>query len=292
MKRFSAIIVLILLGASACGDRLGEERVLIQHKGSDTLLNVAQFWAEEYRGVNSGVGVAVTGGGSGTGISSIINGTADIASASRRMKKEELEAARHNGSEPYEFTVGYDAIAIYLHTDNPLESLEFEQLAAIYGEGGEIDNWSQLGIEVPGCGSGEIVRVSRQNSSGTYVYLMEAVLGEGKDYKLGSRDMHGSKDVVNLVARTPCAIGYSSVVYATPEVKMPCIAKDADSPCVVPSTETAIDGSHPFSRPLLLYTRVQPGGAVKEYLDWILSDEGQCTALKRGYAPVRPVECP
>jgi phosphate transport system substrate-binding protein len=292
VRRFAAYTVLIALGACSCGGRLGGGRVLIQHKGSDTLLNVAQAWAEAYKDVASEVAVSVTGGGSGTGISAIINGTADIASASRKMKTEELEAARRNGSEPFEFIVGYDGIAVYVHNDNPLNSSTFEQLAEIYGEGGEIESWSQMGIEVHGCQSGEIVRVSRQNNSGTYVYFMEAVLGEGRDYKLGSRDMHGSKDVVNLVSKTPCAIGYSSLVFATPEVKAPCIARDGESPCVIPSRETAIDGSYPIARPLLLYTREKPEGAVKDYLDWILSDEGQRVARQRGYAPVRPVECP
>jgi phosphate transport system substrate-binding protein len=124
------------------------------------------------------------------------------------------------------------------------------------------------------------------------VYFKEGVLGMGRDYKLGSRDMQGSKDVVHLVSKSPCAIGYSSLVYATPEVKMPCIAKDSTSQCVSPSRETAIDGSYPIARPLLLYTREQPEGAVRDYLDWILSDEGQCIAQQKGYAPVRTVECP
>lgn len=292
MGRFHAHLLLILVLASACGHRLGQERTLVQHKGSDTLLHVGQAWAEAYKGINSQVAIAVSGGGSGTGISSIINGTADIASASRKMTSEEMEAARRNGAEPHEFVVGYDAIAVYLHNNNPIDSITFGQLAAIYGEGGAIENWSQLGVEIPGCESGEIIRVSRQNNSGTYVCLMETVLREGQDYKLGAKEMHGSKDVVNLVSKTPCAIGYCSVVYATPEVKLPCIARDSDSPCVMPSSATAIDGSHPLSRPLMLYTRMAPGGAVEEYLDWILSDEGQCVALKRGYAPVRDLTCP
>lgn len=289
--RVALYVVVIALTACSCGDRMGGERVLIQHKGSDTLLNVAQAWAEVYKSVDDKVAIAVSGGGSGTGISAIINGTADIASASRKMRPEELEAARRNGGEPFEYTVGYDAIAIYLHKDNPVDSFTFEQLAEIYGEGGQIENWSQLGVEVPGCNSGEIVRVCRQNSSGTYSYFLEDVLGKGRDYKLGSRDMHGSKDVVTLVSNTPCAIGYSSVVFATPEVKTPCIAEDEQNPCIFPSTQTAIDGSHPIARPLLLYTRQRPAGEVKKYLDWILSDEGQCVAQERGYAPARPVEC-
>jgi phosphate transport system substrate-binding protein len=283
---------LFALAFCACGDRSGGGRTLIQNKGSDTLVNVAQAWAEAYKEVSSDVAVAVTGGGSGTGISAMINGTVDIANASRQMKVQEIEAARKNGIEPIEFVVGYDALAVFIHKDNPAKSFTFEQLAAIYGEGGNVDSWSQLDLEIPGCSSGEIVRVSRQNNSGTYVYFKEAVLGKGNDYKLGSRDMHGSKDVVDLVSKTPCAIGYSGLAYATPEVKMPCVMKDSEHPCVFPSSKTAIDGSYPIARPLLMYTRGQPEGAIKGYLDWILSDEGQCIIQEKGYAPVRSIDCP
>ena len=292
MKKSSILSLLFVIGLSSCGDRSGGGRVVIQNKGSDTLVNVAQAWAESYKEVNPGVAIAVTGGGSGTGISAMINGTVDIANASRKMKDQELEAARKNGIEPVEFVVGYDALAVYIHSDNPATSFTFDQLTAIYGEGGQFENWSQLELEVPGCSSDEIVRVSRQNNSGTYVYFKEAVLGRENEYKLGSRDMHGSKDVVDLVSKTPCAIGYSGLAYATPEVKMPCVQKDSESACVSPSSETAVDGTYPIARPLLMYTRGEPEGVVKEYLDWILSDEGQCIIQAKGYAPTRAINCP
>ncbi|MDH3224047.1 MAG: phosphate ABC transporter substrate-binding protein [Gemmatimonadota bacterium] len=280
---------LVLLMACGGGDRA--QRAVIQNKGSDTLLNVAQAWAEAYSQVNPNVAVAVTGGGSGTGISAMINGTVDVANSSRTMGAEEIESARRNGVEPVEFVVGYDALAVYLHENNPIESFTVAQLKDIYGEGGSSETWSALGVSVPGCNSDEIVRVSRQNNSGTYAYFKDAVLGEDAEYKLGSRDMHGSKDVVDLVENTPCAIGYSGLAYVTPEVHMPCIAVEEGGACVTPSVETAIDGSYPIARPLLMYTAGQPQGAVKEYMDYILSDEGQCMILERGYAPVREVSC-
>ena len=152
--------------------------------------------------------------------------------------------------------------------------MTFHQLAEIYGEGGGFDTWSDLGVSVPGCPSDEIVRASRQNNSGTYVYFKEAVLGKEGEYKLGSRDMHGSKDVVDLVAKTPCAIGYSGLAYATDHIKMACVSKDGGA-CVSPSVATASDGSYPIARPLLMYTNGEPQGQIKSYLDWILSDEGQ-----------------
>jgi phosphate transport system substrate-binding protein len=274
---------------AACGGR-GPSRTVLQNKGSDTLVNVAQAWAEAYKSVDPNVAVAVTGGGTGTGMAALINGTVDLANASRKIENEELDMARAAGADPQEFMVGHDAIAIFLHHENPLDRISIPDLAEIYGEGGRIDRWSDLGAQVPGCPSDEIVRVSRQNNSGTYVYFREAVLGENRDYKLGSRDMHGSKDVVDLVANTPCAIGYSGLAYAVPEIKTPCLL-DAAGACVVPTIETALDGSYPISRPLFMYTHSAPEGAVKAYLDWILSDSGQCILLAQGYAPVRPMSC-
>jgi phosphate transport system substrate-binding protein len=290
MKR-KLVLVAIALTLSACFSSDQQDRVVIQNKGSDTLVNVAQAWAEAYRVVNPSVAVAVTGGGSGTGISAMINGTVDIANASREMSQSEIDMAQKNGHDPKEFVVGYDALAVYLHPDNPISSFTFQQLADIYGEGGSAENWSDLGVTVPGCSSGEIVRVSRQNNSGTYVYFKESILGDSMDYKLGSRDMHGSKDVVDLVAKTPCAIGYSGLAYATPDVKMPCISAEEGSLCISPSEETAADGSYPISRPLMMYTSGAPQGAVKDYMDWILSEEGQCIIKNKGYAPVLPVQC-
>lgn len=284
------VLSIVLLVGAACGGG-ASSRTVIQNKGSDTLVQVAQAWAETYAQVNPEVAIAVTGGGSGTGISAMINGTVDIANASRQMTDEEVEAARARGVDPVEFTVGHDALAIFLHPDNPLETLSIAQVAEIYGEDGAIDTWSQLGVEIPGCTSDEIVRVSRQNNSGTYAYFREAVLGATRDYKLGSRDMHGSTDVVDLVENTPCAIGYSGLAYQTDHIKMPSIRVTENAVPITPSIDTAVDGSYPISRPLFMYTAGQPEGAVKDYMDWILSDEGQCIILDKGYAPVTSVSC-
>ncbi len=294
MKRKLILAATIALTIS-CGGEAGESRAsraLLQNKGSDTLVNVAQAWAEAYGSVNANVAVAVTGGGSGTGISALINGTVDIANASREMRESEIEASQARGIDPVQHIVGYDALAVFLHSDNPIDAFTFGQLAAIYGEGGAFESWNDLGVTVPGCSSGEIVRVSRQNNSGTYVYFQETVLGEDP-YKLGSRDMHGSKDVVDLVENTPCAIGYSGLAYATDHVRMPCVSEEEGSSCISPSMETAVDRSYPISRPLFMYTAGEPEGAAKEYLDWILSDEGQCILVEKGYAPVRgDLSCP
>ena len=267
-----------------------QARTEIQNKGSDTLVNVAQAWAEEYGKINPEVAVAVSGGGSGTGIAAMINGTVDIANASRQMKTKELEAAKKNGQTPVEHVVGYDALAVYLHNDNPAQNLSIDQLKRIYGRKDSVDNWSELGLEVPGCKGGEIVVVSRQNNSGTYAYFKKAVLGRKGKYRMGTLDMHGSKDVVDLVEKTPCAIGYSGLAYATDHVKMACVTVKEGQACVSPSVATASDQSYPIARPLFMYTNGEPEGAIKAYLDWILSDEGQCIILNKGYAPVRDVK--
>jgi len=282
-------IPVVALMLSACGG--GEQRQLIQNKGSDTLVNVAQAWAETYQTVDPSVVVAVSGGGSGTGIAAMINGTVDIANSSREIKEEEMEMARARGRNPVEHIVGYDALAVFLHPNNPIDELSIPELAAIYGDGGESLKWTDLGVEVPGCSNQSIVVVSRQNNSGTYIFFREAVLGNG-DFRLGTRDMHGSKDVVDLVENTPCAIGYSGLAYANEHVKMACINYTEGEACVNPSVETASDQSYPIARSLLMYTNGEPEGAVAAFLEWIKSDVAQCIIVEKGYAPISPINCP
>lgn len=265
-------------------------RTVIQNKGSDTLVNVAQAWAEAYKDIDAGVAIAVSGGGSGTGISSMINGTVDIANSSRAMKEKEIESAQANGQSPIMHVVGHDALAVFLHPSNPINQMTLAQIRSIYAEGGTAEKWSDLGIAIEGCPSDEIVRISRQNNSGTYAYFKKAVIGKG-EYKLGSRDMHGSKDVVDLVENTPCAIGFSGLAYANEHIKMPCVQTEAEGPCVQPTVATAANGTYAIARPLLMYTSGEPTGAIKQYMDWILSDAGQCIILDKGYASVRDVSC-
>ena len=259
---------------------------VIRLTGSDTMVNLAQAWAENYKKVKPDVSVQVAGGGSGVGIAGLIDGTLDIATSSREMEPEEIErATKAAGVAPKGIVVGLDALAVYVHKDNPIESISIEELAEIYGEDGPLVKWSQLGVENAACASDEIIRVSRQNSSGTYVYFREAVLGRTRDYKLGSIDQSGSKDVVALVSRTPCAIGYSGMGYATPGVKALKVSKKKGEPGVPPTVESALDGTYPITRPLFLYTLGEPSGAVKEFIDWMLSPAGQKVVQDIGYVP-------
>jgi phosphate transport system substrate-binding protein len=289
--RAKPIIALALLAAGLSAMPAVQARTLIQNKGSDTLVNVAQAWAEAYPEVNPEVAVAVSGGGSGTGIAAMINGTVDIANASRKMKAKEIKSAEANGQHPVEHVVGFDALAVFINKNNPITTLSIEQLRNIYGRDPKFTKWSDLGVKVPGCDSDEIVVASRQNNSGTYAYFKETVLGKKGKYRTGTLDMHGSKEVVDLVENTACAIGYSGLAYATEHVKKVCIATETGGPCIEPTVATASDHSYPISRPLFMYTNGEPKGAIKKYLDWILSDAGQCILLKKGYAPVRDIKC-
>ena len=284
MKR-AALLAALAAAAGLAG--CGKKSKMIQNKGSDTMINLAQALAEEYRPPGPRIAIAVSGGGTGVGIASLQNGTVDIANASRELKAKEREQTRKKtGKDPIEHEVAYDALVIYTHRDNPITKITKSQLGCVYGEHGTCTRWTDLGVEVPGCSGQEIVRASRQNNSGTYAYFREWVLGEGKDFKLGSRDMSGSKDVVDLVGSTPCAIGYSGIGYKTDEVKTLCLAVGDDDPCVEPSLAAALSGEYKLSRPLYMVTLGEPEGDIKDYLDWVRSDAGQAIVERTGYAPL------
>jgi phosphate transport system substrate-binding protein len=249
------------------------------------MVNLAQAWAETYSKKHPDVSIQVAGGGSGVGIAGLIDNVVDIATASRKMSDKEIAKAKQNGGDPKEIIVGQDALAVYVHKDNPIEAISIEELAEIYGDGGKTEKWSELGIQNKACEADKIVRVSRQNNSGTYVYFRETVVGEKRDFKDGSIDQNGSKDVVTLVGKTGCAIGYSGMAYATPEVKMLKISKKKGGESIAPTVENAANHSYPISRPLFLYTHGEPKGALKDFIDWCLAEEGQKVVSEVGYVP-------
>ena len=267
----------------------GEEsgQSIIKNKGSDTMVNLAQAWAETYSGISDTVSVEVSGGGSGTGVAALINGTVDIANCSRQIKpKEKEEAEKNTGKEPIEFIVGYDALAVYVHKDNPINRITIPQLAEIYGEDGKLTKWNQLRIANVGCRSDKIIRISRQSNSGTYFYFREALLGKERDFESGSLDLHGSKDVVEVIGRTLCAIGYSGMGYATDHVKMLEVATALEQPYYSPNLENVIAKTYPIARPLYMYSLGEPTGEAKAYLDWILSNKGQKIVEELGFVPL------
>ena len=256
----------------------------IQNIGSDTLVNLALAWAEAYMQLHPEVRISVTGGGSGTGIAAMINGTVDIANASRDMKPEEISAARANGITPVEFVVARDAIAIIVHSSNPVSELTVRQISDIFT--GKTTNWRQVGGE-----DRPIVLLSRESNSGTYVYFLENVirLGDPKSRLLFSPDtllMPSSEGIGTEVRQNPNAIGYDGLGYVSGEEKVVAVAQDANRPYVLPSVVTVNDGSYPISRPLYMYTAGEPGGHIRAYLNWVLHD-GQASVLRLGFVPLR-----
>jgi phosphate transport system substrate-binding protein len=256
----------------------------IENKGSDTLVNVALAWAEAYMAHHPDVRISVTGGGSGTGIAALINGTVDIANASRAMKPEEIDAARANGIDPVTFVVARDAIAVVVHPSNPVDRLTLQQISDIFT--GQVTNWSELGGE-----DRPIVLLSRESNSGTYVYFLENVIrmGDPESDLLFSPDtllMPSSEGISTEVRQNPNAIGYDGLGYVTFDQKMLAVARDASGPFVLPSVDTVNDGSYPISRPLYMVTAGEPTGAVRTYLDWILGD-GQSLVQDLGFVPLR-----
>lgn len=292
LKRLSVGIVMVMLIASGCGGgetaaggneneaTVSSEK--IDNKGSDTLVNLALAWAENYMGAHPEVRVSVTGGGSGTGIAAMINGTVDIANASRAMKDEERSAANANGIQPLEHAVALDAIAVVVHPSNPVNGLTLQQISDIYT--GKITNWRELGGE-----DRPIVLLSRESNSGTYVYFLEEVIRLGEESELlfspETLLMPSSEGISAEIRQNPNAIGYDGLGYVTPDQKMLGVAKDAGGPYVLPSADTVNDGAYPISRELFMYTAGEPQGAVKAYLDYILG-EGQGLIAALGFVPL------
>ena len=287
----AGVVTILLAPLVACsGAQAGHVqsvRAVIRITGSDTMVNLVQAWAERYRPVRPAVTVQVAGGGSGVGIAGLIDGTLDIAAASREMRPAERQRAKaRHGGEPSEFIVALDALAVYVHKDNPLDSISIEELADIFGEQGSIAKWSQLGIHDTHCPSNQIIRVGRQNNSGTFAYFRDIVLGSTREYKMGSIDQSGSKDVVALVSKTPCAIGYSGIAFATAGVKALTISARKGEPATMAAEKTVLDGSYSIARPLYFYTATGAGAHVKEFLDWVTEPEGQQIVRELGFVPV------
>jgi phosphate transport system substrate-binding protein len=240
------------------------------------LVNLALAWAEQYRVVKPDVSIAVTGGGSGTGIAALINGTVDIANASRKMKEKEIAAAQENGIDPIEFVVAVDALAVIVHPDNPVNELTIGQLADIFT--GRVTNWSEVGGH-----DGPIIILSRETNSGTHVYFLEEVVRNGDKE---NKDIFASVGITSELRRNPNAIGYDGLGYVTEHEKVIAVAKDSDAPYVVPSVESGADGSYPIARGLYMYTAGVPNDIVAEYLDWIRGPPGQVIVAELGFVPL------
>jgi phosphate transport system substrate-binding protein len=273
MKKFLAAITFLALAVPAFAQRP------ITVKGSDTMVIMNARLAEAFMAKNPGTQIQVTGGGSGVGLAALINGTTEIAAASRPIKTSEVEKLKARFA-----TVGVgvpiarDGLAVYLSSSNPVETLSIQQLSDIYT--GKITNWKQVGGN-----DATIILYSRENSSGTYSYFKDNVL-KGKDYSPRAQTLQGTSAVVNAVAKDANGIGYGGAAYAK-GVKFASVKKDDKSPAFKPSMETVKSGQYPITRFLYLYLRSQPKGDTKKFIDWILTAEGQQLVSKVGYFPVK-----
>ncbi len=292
MNRFLllAITILVLVFSASCGPASSEQAAsdspsnYIENKGSDTIVNLALAWAEKYQAEHPEVRISVTGGGSGTGIAALINGTVDIANASRQIKDEEVAEAKKNGIDPMEHIIARDAIAVIVNPENPVSQLTLKQISDIYS--GKISNWLEVGGE-----DRPIVRLSRETNSGTHVYFLETVLrlGSKDDKTLFSMDtllLPSSEGIVAEVRQNPNAIGYDGLGYVPKDLKMIAIAEQEGGAYVLPSIATVNDKTYPIARDLYMYTDGGPTGIVKEYLDWIASPEAQEIVAELGFVPV------
>lgn len=249
------------------------------------MVNLALAWAERYQQLHPEVQISVTGGGSGTGLAALINGTVDIANASRKIKPEELKAAGDQGEKPVELVVARDAIAVIVNLENPVDQLTLQQLSDIYS--GKINNWTEVGGD-----DRPIVRLSRETNSGTHVYFLETVvrLGQPDNKTLFSPDtllMPSSEGISAEIRDNPNAIGYDGLGYVTPDMKLIAVAKSPESAFILPSAQTVNNGEYPIARDLYMYTGNEPTGTIKVYLDWILTSDAQQIVTNLGFVPIK-----
>jgi phosphate transport system substrate-binding protein len=275
MKLFSKLILSLAAVASPLAAQAGS----ITIKGSDTMVLLGQRWAEQYMAKAAGSTIQVTGGGSGTGISALINGTTDICQASRAMSAAEKGNLRDRyNTTGVEIPVARDGLSVYVNAGNPIKDLSMEQMRLIFT--GKITNWKELG-----GADAKIIVYSRENSSGTYVFFKEHVL-KNADYTQRAQSMPGTAAVVNAVSKEKNSIGYGGAAYAK-GIKVLPVKKDDSSPAVTPDLAHVQDGTYPLSRPLFFYIRNKATGDIKTFIDWVLSPEGQAIVTKVGYFPIK-----
>lgn len=279
-------LIFILSGCNGPSETIAENQseTALLNKGSDTMVNLALAWAEEYQKQHPDVSISVTGGGSGTGISALANDTVDIANASRAIKGEEIEAVTASVGAPVEYVVARDAIAVIVNPENPISQLSLQQISDIFS--GKINNWLELGGE-----DRPIVRVSRETNSGTHVYFLETVLrlGDSKKKTLFAPNtllLPSSEGIISEVGDNPNAIGYDGLGYITPSVKVLAVAAETGGNYVLPSADTVNSLAYPIARDLYMYTAGQVDPSEQAYLDWILSDEAQQIVTDLGFVPI------
>jgi phosphate transport system substrate-binding protein len=283
-SHFNIGTTLILLLLSGCGKRNDQSNSL-QIKGSDTMVNLGQAWAESYMKQNPGSSIAVTGGGSGTGISAMVNNTCDIAEVSREMKESEIKLVESKGFTPKKIIVALDGLAVVVNPANKISELTIGQLADVFT--GRIKNWKELGGR-----DAKIVLLSREVNSGTHVYFKEHVLRKGnadgkEEFAAEALLLSSSQAIADEVSQNLDAIGYYGMGYITAKEKALKIAKEKNTPAILPTMDNVISGAYPISRPLLMYSKGEPTGLVKSFIDYVLSPAGQEIVKKLDFVPVQ-----
>jgi phosphate transport system substrate-binding protein len=268
------------MSLSGCARRQGDEGPkAVTVKGSDTMVILGQRFAEVYMKEHPGTVIQVTGGGSGTGIAALVNGTTDIAESSRPIKPGEARQVKEKfGADIVETPVALDGLAVYLHQSNPVNELTLAQVKAIYT--GKFTNWKEVGgADAP------VVLYSRENNSGTYVYFKEHVL-ENEDFAPAAQTLAGTAAVVNAVAKDPNAIGYGGIAYGV-DIKPINIKKEETAPAISPTQENVVSGAYPISRYLYFYTAGKPTNPVAEdFIRWVVSAAGQAVVKEVEYYPL------
>jgi len=282
-KKITFVTAVFVVAFSLIG--CGGGKKAIQIKGSDTMVNLGQAWTEEFMKENPAISIAVTGGGSGTGIAALISGTTDIAQASRNMEPKEIGLANKKGVEPKEIHVANDGITIVVNPANPIGKLTIQQLSDIFV--GKIKNWKELGGK-----DAKIVALSRERNSGTHVFFVEHVvkLGDKKnknEFAPSVLMMPSSQAIVEEVISNSAAIGYVGLGYLTNKEKACAIARNAGAAYICPSIQTVLNNSYPISRSLLFYVNGEPSGEVKSFIDFVLSATGQAIVKKMDFVPIR-----
>lgn len=281
-KRLFAILVMAMIFSPAFA---AKDKNSIQVKGSDTMVNLGQAWAEKYMEINQNNFVAVTGGGSGTGLSSLISGSCDIAMSSRNIKEKEIALAKQKGINPYEIKVGLDGLAVVVNPKNQVNKLTLSQLAGIFS--GKITNWKELGGP-----DSKIAVLSREVNSGTHVYFKEHVLRNNdpaskEEFAPSALMLSSSQAIADEVAGNTQAIGYYGMGYISAKQQPVSIAAGEKKEFVAPTIENVLSGKYPISRPLFLYTNGEPQELVKKFVDFSLSKEGQEILLKTDFVPIK-----
>lgn len=280
-RRVLAIVLAMALGVSLLPRaRADELKGTLQIKGSDTMVNLSQAWAEAFMVRHPQVTVAVTGGGSGTGLAALISGTCDLAASSRPMTGQEKKQITARGRTWREWTVALDGLAVVVHPSNPVKQLTISQLADLFT--GRIRNWKELG-----GGNRAVVLLSREVNSGTHLYFKEHVLGAGQEFAPEALLLPSSQAIADEVATNPDAIGYYGMGYLNPKNSPVAMAKTAADAYIVPAEADIRSSAYPISRPLFVYSLDDPQGLVKAFLDFTRSPEGQALVRQTDFVPIQ-----